>query len=49
VALARDYRNAQRGIVAPDDAEYKARAQVLVDEARGLGCPIPAAVEQFLQ
>jgi len=47
--LLRDYSNAARGIVAPDESEYRARAQALLDEARSRGCEIPPAVEQFLQ
>ncbi len=47
--LATDWRNAQRGIVAPDESEYRARAQVLLDEARSRGCPVPPAVDEFLR
>jgi len=47
--LQNDFREASRGIIAPDRAEYRARAQALVDEARSLGCPMPVGLTSFLR
>ena len=49
IDLARSYSRDVRGIAGADEAQYRADAQALVDEARGLGCPIPGAVEEFLR
>ena len=49
VKLAESFRNESRGVAGPpDESAFRARAQVLLDEARSRGCPVPAAVEQFL-
>ncbi len=47
--LQNDFREASRGIVAPDRAAYRARAQALVDEAHSLGCPTPVGLTSFLR
>ena len=49
VKLANDYRNESRGIAGADEAKYRARAQALGNEARRLGCPVPAAVDDLLR
>lgn len=52
VKLLESFRNSSRGVAGPEpgaDEEFRARGQELLDEARAAGCPIPAAVEQFLQ
>ncbi len=48
LTLARDYSQEQRGIAGADEAKYKARAQVLADEARSEGCQVPPVIENFL-
>lgn len=49
LTLARNFQNESRGVAGPpDEARFRASAQALVNEAKGLGCPIPAAVKQFL-
>lgn len=48
LVLARDYSQEQRGIAGVDEAKYKARAQVLADEARSEGCQVPPVIENFL-
>lgn len=47
--LARSHSLDQRGIAGADEAKYKARAQVLADEARREGCAVPGVVENFLR
>ena len=48
--LANDFKFESRGVAGPpDEARFKASARVLADEAKRLGCPIPAVVEQFLR
>ena len=50
MTLATNFRNESRGVAGPpDEKRFRASAQVLVDEAKRLGCPIPAAVQQFLR
>ncbi len=49
LTLARNFQMESRGVAGPpDEARFRASAQVLVDEAKRLGCPIPDAVKQFL-
>lgn len=48
LTLARDYSQEQRGIAGADEAKYKARAQVLADEARSARCQVPPVIENFL-
>ncbi len=48
LTLARDYSQEQRGIAGADEAKYKARAQVLADEARSERCQVPPVIENFL-
>lgn len=50
VTLARNFRNESRGVAGPpDERRFRASAQLLVDEAKRLGCPVPDAVQQFLR
>lgn len=50
IALARNFQNSSRGVAGPpDEKRFRASAQVLVDEAKRLGCPIPDAVQQVLR
>ncbi|MCA1691482.1 MAG: hypothetical protein ABR540_00625 [Acidimicrobiales bacterium] len=45
--LQNDYRDAVRTFAGADEAEFRARAQALVDRAAQNGCP-PPSVNSFL-
>jgi len=47
--LNRDYARDVRSFAGADEASYKARARALADDARRLGCPVPASIQSFLR
>ena len=47
--MTRQYVQEQQGTAGADEAKYRARAQVLADEARSEGCQVPPVVEAFLR
>ena len=49
LAMTSQYIQDQKGIAGADEAKYRARAQVLADEARSEGCQVPPVVEAFLR
>jgi len=44
-----DYSRDVKSFAGANEAEYKARARALADEARQLGCPVPASIQSFLR
>ncbi len=46
--LQNDYFQALRGVRGADPAEYRDRAQAILDEARSNGCPDPKGLNMFL-
>ena len=47
--LQNDYFTEVRGIAGADEAEYRRKAQAILDEARNLGCPDPKGLNMFLR
>jgi len=47
--LNADHGRDLRSFAGADESQYRARAQALADQARQIGCPVPASIQGFLR